>query len=106
MHGYFIGVAIGVIVGIIAAMLIYAIFTEAFDVRMILAIVGPLAGALIAQQWLQDLLKRTATEDIVVGAVSAFLIIIFYPAAILMVRFGRDVGQAPPKRRRPRGVRR
>jgi len=86
-------------------MLIYAVFTEAFDVKMIFAIVSPIAGVLIAQQWLQELLKNTRSEDIVVGAVSAFLIIILYPAAILMVRFGRDVGQAPPKRRKPRGLR-
>jgi len=101
--GVLIGVAIGVIIGILAAILIYAVFTQAFDVKMIVGTVGPIAAVLIAQQWLKDLLSKTPIDEIVLGAVSAFLIIILYPAVVLMLRFGRDVGQASPRRRRPRG---
>ncbi len=102
--GYLIGVAIGVGAGIVAAILIYALFTQAFDVKVIVGLVGPMAAVLIGQQWLRDLISDMSKDEIVIGAVSAFLVIILYPVLILMLRIGREIGQAsPPRQRKPRG---
>jgi chromate transport protein ChrA len=93
--------------GIIAAILIYAILTQAVDVKKIITALAPLATALVAQNFFRAQLAEASSDEIVVGAVSAFLVILLYPVGIFMVRFGRDVGQAepPPKIRKSRGPR-
>ena len=100
-----IGVAIGATLGVIAAILIYAIFTKAFDVKTIISTVGPIAAALFAQDWLRAKFSNLSSNETVVGAAGAFLIILLWPVAIVMVRLGRDVGRAPPKARRSKGSR-
>jgi hypothetical protein len=101
-----LGVAIGSTAGVIAAIFIYAILTKTVDVKVIMGVVGPIAAALIAQNFVQAKLMEATSDEIVIGGVSAFLIVMLYPVCVFMLRFGRDVGQAPPKVRKLRGARR
>jgi uncharacterized membrane protein YeaQ/YmgE (transglycosylase-associated protein family) len=100
-----LGVAIGATAGVVAAILLYAILTGTADIKKIISLVGPIAAALVAQNWFQAKLAEATSDEIVIGAVGAFLVVMLYPVVVLMLRFGRDVGQAPPKVQRPRGTR-